>query len=549
MLSIISFEFFIILLIIVFFIGIEFGRIDSSNDYNKRCPPQSTNTITTTIINDNINCKSIDYDSHSCPHSNIKPLIETTYLHVNDEITSVLTGPLSDFHHPSSAVGDHLVLTFNGEFKSDWSTCQSVYMNRAATRVDQPSKCLAFVRTTPYDNENSLYNYYNPQDITHRSGHIDWPQVLTDQYQEDWMKPYTYRKGLNATQFFLTNSNDIIKRFIDYVGSPFDINNNRRSIVIMVGNEGSMDLILNFVCSAKASGADLNQFVIISGQEDLVPLIEGMGVKGFHDASLGNVPREHSFTYADRAFALMMWMKVTSVYIALKAGFNVLFQDADLIWLKDPIPYLLNHTQYDVLFMDDGARTPRFSPLYTNTGFYFLRYTPKTVYLMERLVRAHGGGEILFTASHQATLIHYLTESHYLFGLRIKILEDTLFPQGRMYHEQKGFTERVRNHKEFPFVWHMCWTATREQKTDYLDKLGFWFLPTSQFLDGACTDTTKMLPWQLNNKQTPILGACCQIGGYYSGEINKKPLTPLLLPEIEHPMEYEKMKREKGIIK
>jgi hypothetical protein len=243
-----------------------------------------------------------------------------------------------------------------------------------------------------------------------------------------------------------------------------------------------------------------------------------------------------------------MWMKVTSVYIAVKAGFNVLFQDADLIWLKDPIPYLLNHTQYDVLFMDDGARTPRFSPLYTNTGFYFLRYTPKTVYLMERLVRAHGGGEILFTASHQATLIHYLTESHFLFGLRIKILEDTLFPQGRMYHEHKKFTERVRNHKEFPFVWHMCWTATREQKTDYLDKLGFWFLPNSAFLDGACTNTTKMLPWQLNNKQSPILGACCQTGGYYSGEINKKPLTPLLLPEIEHPMEYEKKKRE-GLIK
>jgi hypothetical protein len=57
-----------------------------------------------------------------------------------------------------------------------------------------------------------------------------------------------------------------------------------------------------------------------------------------------------------------------------------------------------------------------------------------------------------------------------------------------------------------------------------------------------------MLPWQLNNKQSPILGACCQTGGYYSGEINKKPLTPLLLPEIEHPMEYEKKKRE-GMIK
>lgn len=494
--------------------------------------------------NSNSNSNTLNNNEDICPYSNIKSVDETTYLHVNYESSSVLTGPLSDFHHPSSDGGDHLVMTYNGEFKSDWSTCKSVYMNRAATRTDQPSKCLAFVRTKPYDDENSINNFYNPQDITHRIGHIDWPQVLTDQYQEDWMKPYTYRKGLNATQYFLNNVDGIIKRFIDYVGSPYDINNHRKSIVIMVGNEGSMDLILNFVCSANASGADLSQFVVISGQEDLIPLIEGMGVKGFHDASLGNVPRAHSFTYADRAFALMMWMKVTSVYIALKAGYNVLFQDADLIWLKDPIPYLLNLTQYDVLFMDDGARTPRFSPLYTNTGFYFLRYNLKTVYLMERLVRAHGGGEILFTASHQATLIHYLTEAHYLFGLRIKILEDTLFPQGRMYHENKKFTERVRNHKEFPFVWHMCWTATREQKTDYLVKLGFWFLPKNEYLDGSCTNTTKMLPWQLNNKHLTTLGSCCQVGGYYSGTKNHLPLTPLLIPELEHPMEYQKMKKE-----
>ena len=80
--------------------------------------------------------------------------------------------------------------------------------------------------------------------------------------------------------------------------------------------------------------------------------------------------------------------------------------------MKDPIPYLhnkipINHTrlhsqgydgdithysknpliEYDVLFMDDGARTPRFAPYFTNTGFYFIRYNKKTLYFMERYGR------------------------------------------------------------------------------------------------------------------------------------------------------------------
>lgn len=33
-------------------------------------------------------------------------------------------------------------------------------------------------------------------------------------------------------------------------------------------------------------------------------------------------------------FSRMMWFKTTSVYLALSAGFEVMFQDVDLVWLK-----------------------------------------------------------------------------------------------------------------------------------------------------------------------------------------------------------------------
>ncbi len=35
----------------------------------------------------------------------------------------------------------------------------------------------------------------------------------------------------------------------------------------------------------------------------------------------------------------MMWYKAFSIYLLLRRRVNVLFQDIDLVWFKDPMPY------------------------------------------------------------------------------------------------------------------------------------------------------------------------------------------------------------------
>lgn len=115
-------------------------------------------------------------------------------------------------------------------------------------------------------------------------------------------------------------------------------------------------------------------------------------------------------------FARLMWLKATSVYIACKAGYNVLFQDADLVWLRDPIPSL-SATVDDIAFMDDGARTTRFTPFFANSGFYYQTHSSKTVYLMEKMLKS--AVEISATHSHQvgggmAFYMHSISHcSHY----------------------------------------------------------------------------------------------------------------------------------------
>eukprot|EP00602_Paraphysomonas_sp_CaronLab_P011886 CAMPEP_0185040158 /NCGR_PEP_ID=MMETSP1103-20130426/37908_1 /TAXON_ID=36769 /ORGANISM="Paraphysomonas bandaiensis, Strain Caron Lab Isolate" /LENGTH=257 /DNA_ID=CAMNT_0027579347 /DNA_START=366 /DNA_END=1136 /DNA_ORIENTATION=- len=247
--------------------------------------------------------------------------------------------------------------------------------------------------------------------------------------------------------------------------------NGRRSLTIMVANEGVLNLLLNFICSCAAEGIDLKSVVVFVGQREHVDLIESLGAVPMFLPDAARMPNKVAGSYGDKVFGRMMWLKVTAVYIALSAGFNVLFQDTDLVWFRDPMSYL--HTlSYDVAFMDDGARSPRFSPFYANSGFYFLTYNMKTLYLMERML--YSTSEIDYTHSHQGTLTKYLTEAHHSVGLSVKILDPTEFPSGKMFHHSKGYMAKLRAHAIKPYVFHMCWTSNSVDKVKNFKSIDKW---------------------------------------------------------------------------
>ena len=140
------------------------------------------------------------------------------------------------------------------------------------------------------------------------------------------------------------------------MGHPINSDGSRRALIVMVANEGVMDLALNFICSAEGAGIDLSTVVMFVGTEIDVVLVENMGAKAIYSPALGSMPKQAADVYLDDTFSRMMWFKTTSVFLAVEAGFDVLFQDVDLVWMKDPIPYL-RAVDADISFMDDGART------------------------------------------------------------------------------------------------------------------------------------------------------------------------------------------------
>jgi len=81
----------------------------------------------------------------------------------------------------------------------------------------------------------------------------------------------------------------------------------------MVANEGVMDLLLNFICSARQSKIDLSGLIVFLGQPSYLPLLKAMGVNAMFHTSLGSMPAQAAISYADSTFTRLMWLKVSDI--------------------------------------------------------------------------------------------------------------------------------------------------------------------------------------------------------------------------------------------
>ena len=141
-----------------------------------------------------------------------------------------------------------------------------------------------------------------------------------------------------------------------------------------------------------------------------------------------------SVEYGDNKFVLMMMAKVICVQLISALGYDLLFQDVDIIWFKNPLDYFHDKdspiANFDCYFQDDGARSLRYSPYSANSGFYYIRNNQRTKHFLTSVLLA--GDLIMKTFSQQQALIAVLSEHASLYGLKVKVLrrEDDGFPGG-----------------------------------------------------------------------------------------------------------------------
>jgi len=251
-------------------------------------------------------------------------------------------------------------------------------------------------------------------------------------------------------------------------------------MVVMVCNKGQAHLFHNFVCNARAKGLDLTRVIMFATDEYTLQLSKDLGIAVFYDEKIfGNMPENAANRYGDKIFSMMMMAKVYCVHLVLTLGYDVLFQDVDVIWYKSPLEYLETEESedWDMIFQDDGSRQVRYQPYSPNTGFYFVRNNELTSYFFNSLLKK--GDLISATKSHQAAMSAQIAEFVSWKGLRVKVWHkngNTLFPGGGEYHQSKDYMRRLIAGKIEPYIFHMSWTANKDNKKLYYEQMAEWYI-------------------------------------------------------------------------
>lgn len=261
------------------------------------------------------------------------------------------------------------------------------------------------------------------------------------------------------------------------------------TIIVLVCNLGQSQLLMNFVCNARRKGLDLSGILVFATDFSTLHLAQGLGLTAFYDKiNYVGMPLRAAKRYADGTFMKMMMAKLYCVQMISMLGYDVLFQDVDVVWHKEPLAYFHNSTgadaDFDVYFQDDGNHALYYAPYSANTGFYYVRNNKKTQHFFNSFLMA--GDLITSTRSHQVPLVALLNEHASMYGMKVKIFsrDGNDFPGGHAFHRRKDLMKDIIAGAIKPFIFHMSWTTNSKNKLKFLQQLGEWYVKDE------CVDTS-----------------------------------------------------------
>ncbi|EPS59587.1 hypothetical protein M569_15217, partial [Genlisea aurea] len=91
-----------------------------------------------------------------------------------------------------------------------------------------------------------------------------------------------------------------------------------------------------------------------------------------------DVDLSHEAKFMTEAYLKIVFRKIDLLRKVLQLGYNFLFTDADIMWLRNPFPNLHPNTEFQ-LSSDHYRGDPSAADNDANTGFLYVKSTPRTI--------------------------------------------------------------------------------------------------------------------------------------------------------------------------
>jgi len=243
------------------------------------------------------------------------------------------------------------------------------------------------------------------------------------------------------------------------------------TVLVMTLNRGFSDLLLNWVESCDRHGIEVRSWTLIAAMdEETAQQFESLGFTVYLSSPAYGCPSpDPAAEFGDRIFKDMMFPKTAVVQDLLSIGHDVLFQDVDVVWKKDPGEILLQPDRHllDAQFMYDGPN-PHYAPLHANSGFFFLRNNERSRVFWQQAfdhfdkVYAYGG---------QQRHVNFLLVARYFRGLKLDILPEADFANGHLFS-----SDDVSRLPPDPYVIHCSWARNLQHKMEKYRLAKLWYL-------------------------------------------------------------------------
>ncbi|XP_042483629.1 uncharacterized protein At1g28695-like isoform X1 [Macadamia integrifolia] len=170
--------------------------------------------------------------------------------------------------------------------------------------------------------------------------------------------------------------------------------------------------------------------------------------------------------YMSKDFIMVMWKRTQFLGDVLKHGYNFIFTDTDVMWLRNPFLKLIKdeEAEDDLQISCDGFNgNSRSEANQINTGFYFIRSNNKTIALFEQWHAMRNDSPGL---KEQDVLVNMMHRGVFReLGLRLRILETVYF---------SGFCQDSPDFNAVTTVHANCCRGLNAKMADLADVLRDW---------------------------------------------------------------------------
>ncbi|KAM3323128.1 hypothetical protein P3S67_004279 [Capsicum chacoense] len=195
----------------------------------------------------------------------------------------------------------------------------------------------------------------------------------------------------------------------------------------------------------------------------------------------GDVDFAGEKVYMSVEFINMMWWRTRFLMDVLKLGYNFIFTDTDVMWLRNPFLMLNKSNKLDLQMSTDWFNGNPFSNSNSiNTGFYHVRSNSKTITLFQLWYAMRRNSKGMKEQDVLTKLIHEGVNKE--LGLRIKFLDNLHF---------SGFCRDNKDVKLVMTVHANCCRSIEAKVTDLKNVLMDW----KRFKEGHVANGENSFKW------------------------------------------------------